>query len=307
MFKKIRRWLRDPWWAFSNVMIEKYPNLMWDKWFLTTRFRQTFGRYIDWKSPSTFNEKLQWLKLYDRNPLYTKLVDKVDVKDWVADKIGTEYIIPTLGVYSSFEEIDFSKLPNQFVLKCSHDSGSVVICKDKATFDISQAKAILEHGLKTSFYRSFREWPYKNVKPRILAEEYLSFEEDYIMDYRIYCFNGKPQLIYAYTNYAPKDGSKPQPTNCDYFNIEWNPVAFHQHSLPRGNVTKPKDLAIILEKAAIIASNIPFARVDFYDSTVVRFGELTLFPGAGFSSFHPMEWDERLGEWLRLDMVRRIH
>lgn len=144
-----------------------------DKAFIKLKYKDKFGKKINLNNPQTFNEKLQWLKLYDRNPEYTKMVDKYEVKKYVASIIGEEYIIPTLGVWNKFEDIDFNKLPDQFVLKCTHDSGGLVICKDKSKLDINEAKKKIEKSLKINYYYLSREWPYKNVKPQIIAEKYM--------------------------------------------------------------------------------------------------------------------------------------
>lgn len=152
MFKKIKRYLADPYWALGCDLIKKHPNWMSDEFYIRTLWRMVMGYKLDLKNPKTFNEKLQWLKLYDHNPLYTTLVDKLRVKDWVAEKIGAQYVIPTLAVWESAEDIDISKLPDQFVLKCNHDSGSVVICKDKATFNFVAAKEKLGKALQHNFY-----------------------------------------------------------------------------------------------------------------------------------------------------------
>ena len=301
MFRKLKRYLKDPYFALGDYMIHHYPNLMSDKFFIETKWRYNMDYPLDLKNPKTFNEKLQWLKLHDHNPLYTTLVDKIKVKDWVAERIGEEYIIPTLAIWDRAEDIDITNLPNRFVLKCNHDSGSVIVCRDKSTFDVEAAKTKLANAMKYNFYYQMREWPYKNVVPKVFAEEYLEFSGEYLMDYRIYCFDGTPKFIYAYTNYAQKDGSKPDPGNCDYFDTNWNAIPLHQHSLPRGNVAKPKCLHEMLEKASLIAQRIPFCRVDFYELEVVNFGEITFYPGGGFSKMHPMDYDYLMGELLKID------
>ena len=167
-----------------------------DKTFLKIRYRCTFNEELNLKEPKKFDEKLQWLKLYDRKEIYTTMVDKYEAKKYVAQIIGNEYIIPTIGVYNKFEEIDFERLPNQFVIKCTHDSGSVVVCRDKTKFDYFEAKKKINKSLKSNYYREGREWPYKNVKPRIIVEEY--FEDSKtkdLIDYKIYAFRGKCEYV----------------------------------------------------------------------------------------------------------------
>lgn len=173
MFKKIRRYIKDPYHSIGYEMFKRCPRLMSDKYYLSILWEWEMGYTIDWRHPRTYNEKLQWLKLYDRKPQYTQMVDKYRVKQWVADRIGEKYIIPTLAVYHSVDEIDLSQLPDQFVLKCNHDSGSVVICEDKSKFDLDAAKKLLSNALNENFYWRAREWPYKNVKPCIFAEQYI--------------------------------------------------------------------------------------------------------------------------------------
>ena len=279
-------------------MLKRHPEWMCDKWYLKVMWKQWMGYKLDLKRPKTFNEKLQWLKLYDRKPEYTLMVDKYRVKEWVANKVGSQYVIPTLAEWDSVEEINLDALPDQFVLKCNHDSGSVIVCRDKNSFDLDAAKKKLAAAMKQNFYWEFREWPYKNVKRKIFAEEYIG--ED-LQDYRLYCFNGEPKLIYSYCNMSEKDGSKPEPSSCDIMDIDWNPVPFRQKTPPRGNIPKPKQLDAFLEIARKLSQGIPFVRIDFYECDKVFVGEMTFFPGGGFSEFHPQEWDVKLGEWLCLD------
>ena len=173
------------------------PDVVW----LKLRFRMRMGRTLNLKNPQTYNEKLQWLKLHNRNPLYTKLVDKYEVRKYVAEKIGEEYLVPLLGVWDKFEDIDFDKLPNQFVLKCTHDSGGLVICKDKTKLDIQAAKKKINCCLKMNYYWNFREWPYKNVKPRIIAEKYMEDSVDgELRDYKFYSFSGIAKILLIMTN-----------------------------------------------------------------------------------------------------------
>jgi len=307
---RIRRWIsqviEDPEYKICQFLLRfMKPDSIPDRMFIKYQYHRVFGHVLDLKNPKTFNEKLNWLKLYDRNPLYTTLVDKVKVKEWIAEKIGEQYTIPTLGVYDSVDEIDFDALPRQFVLKCSHDSGSVIICKDKSTFNIIEAKERLSKALKVDYYLNCREWPYKYVPRRILIEQYLKFDGEIIMDYRIYCFNGIPRFVYAYTNKETYDGSKPEVLNCNYYDIDWNPLSFHQHSLPGVNVKKPNHLEMMIEKASIIAEGMPFVRVDFYDTDIILFGEMTLYPGAGMSPFYPESSDVGIGDMLNIHMLEK--
>ena len=171
-------------------------NFIPDKFIISYMYYKTFKKKINLREPKTFNEKLQWLKLNDRNPLYTKLVDKILVKEYISDNIGEEYVIPTIDVANTFDEIEFKKLPKQFVIKCNHDSGGVVICKDKDKFDIKKAKKIINASLKKNYYINGREWPYKFVKPRILVEQFMIDKElNELRDYKFFCFNGKVEYF----------------------------------------------------------------------------------------------------------------
>lgn len=197
MFKKVKRYVKDPYFSIGYAMIDNCPHLMSDKFYLSVLWKMIMGYELDWEHPKTFNEKLQWLKLHDRNPLYTTLVDKYRVKQWVADKIGEQYVIPTLAVYNSVDEIDLDKLPNQFVLKCNHDSGSVVICRDKSSFDLEAAKTKLGNALKHNFYWDAREWPYKNVKRCVFAEQFMkdATMADGSPDSQVMLSEGLPKVI----------------------------------------------------------------------------------------------------------------
>lgn len=276
----------------------KYNN--WDdKKYLQKNFECIMGKELDLDNPQTFNEKLQWLKLYDRKPEYTTMVDKYAVKKYVADIIGEEYIIPTLGVWNHFDEIDFDKLPNQFVLKCTHDSGGIVICKDKNKLDLKSAKKKIEKCLKRNYYWSSREWPYKNVKRRIIAEKYMTTSEmDDLPDYKIHCFNGEPKFILYCSERFSKTGTKE-----DFLDTNWSNLPFKRPGLKCSDkiLEKPSRLNEMLELAKILSTNIPFLRCDFYEiKGKVYFGELTFFPASGLEAFEPEEWDYKLGDWLKL-------
>ena len=241
------------------------------------------GFDLDLHHPKSFNEKIQFLKLYDRNPLYTTLVDKYLVKQWVAGKIGDQYVIPTLAVYNSVDEINWDALPNQFVLKCNHDSGSVVICKDKSSFDYQAAKNKLDVALNTNYYWETREWPYKRVHPRILAEEYKEDASGELRDYKVYAFDGK--CDYVMLCY---DRAKGEPKFL-YFDKEWN---LHKELSHYGmrfgdsiSIEKPQNLEKFFEFAQVLSKGIPFVRVDFYEADGQLFlGEMTFYPSSGMGT-----------------------
>lgn len=270
-----------------------------DRYAISCAFRERLGYDINWKNPQTFSEKLQWLKIYDRKPIYTKLVDKYEVKRIVAKKIGGEYIIPTLGVWENFSEINFDQLPNQFVLKCTHDSGSIVLCEDKRMFDYNKAKAILERGLRNNFFYNGREWPYKNVPPRIIAEEYMKNNDDSsLTDYKFYCFNGKPKFLYV--SYGLADHSS---AYINYVTLDWQKAPFRRPDFIEFEELPPKPIGFecMLNLAEVLSAGIPFLRVDFYEiNNKIYFSELTFSPGSGYTPFIPQEYDRICGDFLQL-------
>ena len=272
------------------------------KIFLKTYYYRVFHKKLDLRDHKTFNEKLQWLKIYDKKPIYTTLVDKYEVKKYVANLIGDEYIIPTLGVWDHFDEINFDELPSQFVLKCTHDSGGIVIVNDKNTFDKQAARVKLEQSLRRNFYHVAREWPYKNVKPRIIAEEYMVDQDKAeLPDYKLFTFNGKVKLIqYDYerfTNHKRK-----------FYDEKWKFIdtVLTYPNEPSETKDCPDALEEMEKLAEILSRNITFLRTDFYCiSGKVYFGELTLYPGGGFEKFQDDKFDEKLGSFLELPISVR--
>lgn len=269
-----------------------------DTVYLKLVYRIHMHRELNIKNPKTFNEKLQWLKLHDRKEIYTTMVDKYLVKDYVENLIGKKYIIPTLGVWSQFDAIDFDRLPNQFVLKCTHDSGGLVVCLDKTKFDKQKAKKKIEESLKTNYYRNCREWPYKNVIPRIIVEPYMKDDKlDELIDYKIMCFNGEPKMAFTCTERFNGE------LKVTFFDLDWNPLPFERHyPSSKKKISKPQHLDTMLCLAKKLSKDIPFVRVDFYEiNNKVYFGELTFFPGSGFEEFTPNEYDLKLGEMITLE------
>lgn len=270
-----------------------------DEKFLKKAFKIHMNQELDLDDPKTINEKIQWLKLYNRKPEYTMMVDKYKVRNYVAETIGEEYLIPLLGVWDSPEEIDFDALPDQFVLKCNHNSGlGMCICKDKSKLDIPKVKAELRKGLKQDYYLSGREWPYKNVPRKIICEKFMSdgTGED-LKDYKFYCFNGKVKMVGIYS-----DRNRPCPTKADYFdeNFQWLDLTW---GYPHAEVKleKPEEFQKMIEIAEKFAKTLPMIRVDLYlCGKRIYFGELTFFDGSGFDHIEPMEWDYKLGEYCVL-------
>lgn len=282
------------------ILLDKFIlKFLNDKHYLKIKYKIEMGKKLNLENPATFNEKLQWLKLNDRKDIYTTMVDKYEAKKYVSNMIGEEYIIPTLGIYNKFDDIDFETLPNQFVIKCTHDSGGVIICKDKNKFNKVQAKNKINKALKTNFYNNFREWPYKNVKPRIIIEEFIG---ENLIDYRIYCFNGKSKYVYMYINNSQNSNEKPEPEYCNIYDMNWRLQKFHQKSLPtKEKYNKPEQLEIMKKIAEKLSKDTKFLRVDFYlKEGQVLFGEMTFYPGAGFSKFYPEMYDNKLGKELKI-------
>lgn len=282
---------------FKNISY-KFFNLLPDKFFIQLKFFKNFHRFPNLKNPKTFNEKLQWLKLYDRNPYYTKLVDKYEVKKIVAEIIGEEYIIPTLGVWNSADEIDFETLPNQFVLKATHDSGRVIICKDKDKLDKEWARKEMAKSLERDFYALTREWPYKNVPRRIIAEEFMEdIKTRELRDYKFFCINGKVELLFIATGRQTQ-----KEPYFDFFDANFNHLPFkHGHPNAPIKLEKPKNFDLMKILSEKLSFNLPQIRVDLYEiNGQVYFGELTLFHHSGLVQFDPQIWDYKLGEMLKL-------
>ena len=276
---------------------ERYKIIVDDKEFLKRQFKFYLGYDLDLKNPQTINAKLQWLKLYDRNPEYTQLVDKYEFKKYIAQVLGEEYVIPTLGVWDSVDEIEWDKLPNQFVIKCTHDSGSVIICKDKNKFDVDNACKILGKHLKRNFFWVAREWPYKSVKPRIIAEKYMEDLMGENIDYKFLCHRGMCKYIFTCTERFMKTDLK-----VTFFDREWNKLPFKRYyPISEKKIEKPKRYEQMLEIAERLSEKMAFVRVDFYEiNGRLYVGEFTFFPGAGWEKFDPEEWDYKLGELIDL-------
>ena len=277
--KRLFRYLTDSDYRFlMNAALGLY-NRMPDEEYLRRKFKAHVGKELNLDDPQTFNEKIQWLKLYDRNPDYTKMVDKYEAKKYAAGVIGEQYIIPTLGVWDRFEDIDFDRLPEQFVLKCTHDSGGIVIVKDKAVFDKKKAEKKIRKSLRRNYYYLHREWPYKNVKPRILAEPYMADESgSELKDYKVFCFDGEPRLIQVDYDRFVAHKRNLYTTDWKYIEAE---IKFPTD--PSHQINRPEKLKELLDLAARLSQAIPHVRVDLYSiEDKIYFGELTLHHGAGY-------------------------
>ncbi len=284
--------------ALSTLLL-KYGHFIPDKLYLTWLYYLKTGTKINWNNPKTYTEKLQWLKLYDRSADYTLLVDKVRVKDYVKNIIGPEHIIPTIAVWNNADEIDFEKLPDQFVLKCNHNSSSgICICRDKKLIDILEVRRKLNNCLKSNYYHLYREWPYKNVEPKIFAEKLLiddnyKNQSEVLTDYKFFCFNGKPFMMYVSKDIAKN-------TTTDFFDMDYNRLPIRMRDanselLP----TKPLEFEKMKELAGKLCKGFRHIRVDFYVvNHCVYFGELTFYHNAGFSLVYPSEWNTKLGQLI---------
>lgn len=288
------------------IVHKKIGRILSDKAYIELVYYLKTSNRLNLTNPITFNEKLQWLKLFDHNPEYTRMVDKYDAKLWVSEKIGNEvgkilHIVPTYGVWDDFDKINFDNLPNQFVLKCTHDSGSICICREKNTFDIEKAKKKIAKRMKRNGYWYAREWPYKNVKPRIIAEKYL-YDTDNVekglIDYKFYCFNGEPKFLYV------SEGAESHTTEkISYVSFEWKKTEFERTDYRPFEILPPKPMHFekMIEYARKLSDNVPFLRVDFYEvNGEMYFSELTFFPAGGYAPFSPPEYDRKVGEWLQL-------
>ena len=273
-------------------------NWMSDELFLKTKYRAVFGKKLNLESPETYNEKLQWLKLHDRKPEYIKLVDKYEVKKIIADKIGEEFIIPTLAVWDKPDDIDIGVLPNQFVLKCTHDSGGLSICLDKALFDLNSAKKKLADAFKHNYFWNGREWPYYHVKPRIIAEQYMKDKlTDELRDYKFFCFDGVVKALFI-----ASDRQKDVDTKFDFYSDKGEHLDIRQGH-PNADMIPP--LPVNFEKmkelASVLSKGFAQVRVDFYEvNGNIYFGELTLFHFDGMTPFIPDEWDHAFGSYIDL-------
>lgn len=311
------RIFRNPWLIFKFLANKGWMDWMPDEPYTKMMYQASTGKRLNLDNPQTFGEKLQWLKLHDRNPLYTLMVDKVKAKDYVAEKIGAQYIIPTLGVWKSADDVDFDTLPDRFVIKCNHNSGKgMYICKDKSKMDEDQVRERLRQGLKENYYKHGREWPYRDVPRRILAEQYMESSCGIVMDaaaeakaahvgglrdYKLYCFNGEPRLCQVISDRATSE-------HIDFYNTDWHRIkglvgltknVYNSES----GTPRPRSFDDMLRCAHILAEDLPFARIDFYDiDGRAYWGEITFFPAGGFGLFRPDEWNNEIGSWLRLSV-----
>lgn len=302
MNPKIKKALGNPYYA-CELMLNQLARYVSDENYVKWKYYLNFRKRLDLDNPQTYNEKLQWLKLYDQHDEYTQMVDKYEAKKYVASIISEDYIIPTYGVYDAFEEIDFASLPQQFVLKCTHNSGGVFVCKDKAAFDIEAARKQVNKWLKKNPYWKNREYPYKNVKPRIIIEQYMEDESGYeLKDYKFFCFDGIAKYIFV----ASDRGKDDEETKFDFYDIEWNLLPFtNGHPNSNKMMKKPENYDKMVEISERLSQGVPHVRVDLYNiNGRIYFGELTFFHWSGLVPFVPEEWDSIFGRWLKLPALK---
>lgn len=295
MNKKIMSFIRNPGLLIMSLGHRGMFKWIPDETYLKIIYRVKMGKKLNLDPPITFNEKIQWLKLHDRKPEYSLMVDKYEAKKYVADIIGDQYIIPTLGVWDCFDDIDFDSLPNQFVLKCTHDSGGLIICKDKALFDVNAARRKINTCLKHSFYWGQREWPYKDVKHRIIAEQYLEDENGELNDYKFFCFGGVVKFFKI-------DFDRHIDHHANYYDFRGNLLPFGEAAfapVPSRMLSMPSKLEEMIQLARKLSNGHRFLRVDFYEvKGKIFFGELTFYPASGLGVFTGEKWDIKLGDFV---------
>lgn len=271
-----------------------------DKFYVKLQHKAIMGEWPNLDNPQTFQEKIQWLKLYDHNPIYTIMVDKYEAKSFIEERVGKEYVIPTLGIYESVLQIDYGALPNSFVIKTTHDSGTVIVCKDKSELDIKKVNALLTKRLRRNYFYSEREWPYKNVKPRIIVEEMIGKGEKDIMDYKFFCFNGEPKMMFIVSNRRLPGGHK-----ADFFDMEGNHLDVWQLGFENNPSTPQLPTSEVFEKmksiASVLSKDVPLLRVDlYYVNQKIYVGELTFSDSGGYAPFEPTEYNHIIGNWIKL-------
>ncbi len=299
--EKIKKYLRNPRKIILFLSSKGLLSFLSDRQYIKLIYRTKFHKRIDLENPKTYNEKLQWIKLHDHQPIYKKMVDKYEVKSLVAGMIGNQYIIPTYGVWDRFDDIDFSLLPDQFVLKCTHDSNGLIICKDKSKLDLKTARKKISRCLKTDYYKLGREWPYKGIPRRIIAEKYMVDESAVeLKDYKVMCFNGEPKLIELHTGRFTDHQTQ------DFYDTDWNRTTISQSGIDNYQINpitypRPSTLEEMIELSRVLSKGIPHVRVDWYSvNGKLYFGELTFFDGSGLDPYDDPNDDLMLGSWITL-------
>lgn len=296
MISKLIRNLKEPRALAIKLLARMSPWIASDRLYLSLRYRLFMGKRLELDNPRTFNEKLNWLKLNYHLPVYPHLVDKYEVKQIVADAVGEQYVITTLGVWDSADDIDFGALPDRFVLKCTHDSGGLVVCRDKSTLDTAAARRTLSACMSRNYFGQSREWGYKHVRPRIIAEQYMEdTATGALNDYKFFCFDGVPRVMYVGSDRAT--GVK-----FDFYDMDFRPIdVINGHPRSSRPIARPATFGQMRELAARLSQGHPFMRVDLYEvDGRVYFGEYTLYHFGGTIPFEPESFDYLLGSWLTL-------
>lgn len=293
--KRIKKFVGNPKRLFYSLGYRGFFKWLPDKIYLKILFKFQTGASLNFKEPITFNEKLQWLKLNKKNKTYSLLVDKFEVRQYISKMIGSQYLIPLIGVYNDVDEIRLDDLPDKFVIKCTHDSGGVFICKDKKTFDLSKTKVEINKRLKRNYFWAGREYPYKEIQPRIIIEEFMEDKIDgQLRDYKFFCFNGEPKFMFIASNRG--EGT----TKFDFFDMEFKEIAVKQHyEKSKDKVKKPINFEEMIKLSKKLSNNMTHVRIDFYEiNGKVYFGEFTFFHFSGLESFTPVNYDYHFGTYI---------
>ncbi len=296
---KLIDYIKNPYRALRPLIFSGKFNSMSDKKYLKMTYRAMMGKKLDLDNPKTFNEKLQWLKLYYRPDIYTVYADKYAVREHIKETLGEEYLIPLLGVWEHPEDIDFDALPESFVLKCNHNSGKgMCICKDKNKLDRDKTLLELRQGINENYYLINREWPYKNINRRIIAEKFMVDESGGFIDYKFFCFNGVCDCVMVCLDRHLGD------TKFYFFDKEWKlkRLNIRGKNAPEDfTLRKPPCMDKMFEIAEKLSENMPFVRVDLYECMgQIYFGELTFFPDSGFDPNLLPETDKYFGSLIKL-------
>lgn len=298
--------LRKPTKFFDYLLKRNAKFITNDKLYLSLRWLCCKMSILRLDNPQTFCEKLQWIKLYDRNPIYTTYVDKVEVKKYVASIVGKDFVIPTIAVWDNVEDISFDNLPNSFVIKCNHNSGTgMCICRDKNKLNIEKVKRELSRGLAEDYYIINREWPYKNVPRKIFAEQFISsLNGEPLIDYKFFCFNGHPKYCQVIKDRETQE-------TIDFFDTDWRHQDFiglnRKAVFSERPIEKPQNYELMIEIAMKLSKGIPFSRIDLYNiNGKIYFGEITLFPMSGLGNFRPKEIDKKMGDMIKIDVYSKM-
>lgn len=298
----IKKVIKNPYEAFSYLNAMGLADNVSDKQFTEMMFRAKMGYPLNLDNPVTFSEKIQWLKLYNRRPEYTVYADKLKVRDYIKKTIGEEYLIPLIGAWDSPDEIDFDALPEQFVLKCNHNSGTgMFICKDKSRMDKESVVNNLKKGLQENYYKKFREWPYKDIPRKVICEKFIvDSKTNELRDYKFFCFNGKPMIVDVISE--RKVGVEDE--RIDFYDMDGNHLDMKYEEFRNSDVQPelPVNFELMKQLAEKLAAGKPFVRIDLYEAdSKVYFGEITFYPSSGFKPFSPDDWDKKMGSWINLE------